>query len=191
MRSLFISLLCAASLLPGCALPPRLTFTPDEQAAIYQLNSSDPQIVAEGRRNLIALHPEWPQEVRDAASHSEILPVQQVDARHAATAPDPPYSDFQAGFAWPVKAMTRTQTIAAWGYPSSRRAGGLNPPLTEEWLYKDVTPTITVRFHADVMTSDPDYQGNYERWPGRWKWQVPKGKFGFRKQSVSPSRQSP
>lgn len=78
--------------------------------------------------------------------------------------------------------MTRTQTIAAWGFPSARRVGGLNPPLTEEWLYKDVTPTITVRFNADVMQSDPDYQ--YSHGTGKPPLQIPMGKFGFKKQSA-------
>lgn len=179
MRLPTISFLVIASLLTGCALPPRLTFTPEEQAAIYQMNSSDPQIVAEGRRNLIALHPEWPSDVQAAASNAEVLAVRQIEPPEPGTRPDPPYADF-CPFPMAVRAMTRTQTIAAWGYPSSRRAGGLNPPLMEYWRYDDTTPAITIRFNRDVMASNPDYQYNSS---APVFSPVPKGKFGFKKQS--------
>jgi len=176
-----LSLLTIASLLPACALPPRLTFTPDEQAAIYQLNSSDPAIVAEGRRNLIALHPEWPPDVQAAASNAEVLPVQQIEPPETGTRPDPPYTDF-APIPMPVRAMTRTQTIAAWGYPSSRRGGGpLNLPLTELWSYHDTIPAITIRFNRDVMVSNPEYEFNSS---APVFARVPKGKFGYKKQSA-------
>jgi hypothetical protein len=111
--------------------PPRLPLTHEELVEAERAGNPNPEKAALGRERLLRMHPEWPDSVRLAVRAGEL-----------------------------TKDMTRTQALAAWGMPFSRRGGMIVPEGYERWTYAQTEPAVVVEWRAhERMCWRPKYEG--------------------------------
>ncbi|MBS0191252.1 MAG: hypothetical protein U0573_15600 [Phycisphaerales bacterium] len=177
----WIALGIAVCFLLGCT-PPRIELTPEETELVRQMRF--PKGAEDARQALIALHPEWPEDIRKAVLAKEIPPPRRMTRVEMESLwRDSPPHPGRPG------AISRIQAIAAWGPPSSRSAGFLVRPLTDIWTYNDVSPPILVWFVNDALDESPYYE-EYPP-PRDGSREPPRGKFGFQKSGDLDSAKIP
>src|SRR5262245_38002388 len=120
MRNLMLLglLVGLTSSLQGCSIlfpPPPLNLTHDELIEAARVGNSNPAKAALGRSRWLAMHPEWPDPIREAITAGVLTPE-----------------------------MNRKQALAAWGMPSSRHGGLIVPQGYEVWTYRRTSPDIEI-----------------------------------------------
>jgi hypothetical protein len=141
-----VLLVGGVALISGCSLlfpPPRLPLTHEELVEAERSGNSNPEKAAIGRERLLQMHPEWSDSIQTAVRAGQL-----------------------------TKEMTRTQALAAWGVPSSRRGGMIVPAGYEHWTCTQTRPHVVVEWDGHDRMWWPKYEGDEAGIPpvGAYGW---------------------
>jgi hypothetical protein len=146
MRNVMLlgALIGITSWLPGCSIlfpPPPLNLTHEELVEAERVGNSNPAKAALGRSRWLAMHPEWPDPIREAITDGVL-----------------------------TSEMSRKQALAAWGMPSYRHGGFIVPLGYEVWTYRRTSPDIEITWggpEGRERASEPVHEADSYAQPPR------------------------